>query len=350
MARGPIVDVTQLRHALHAHPRIADDESDTAARIAAFLEAGGVHVTRGVGGHGVLARVGAPGPGPLLRADLDGLPLVEASGVAHAATNGAHHACGHDGHMAMLAGALVRMSHDKTVYGLFQPAEETGHGMLRCLEDLDIEVTHCFAIHNLPGVPLGTVQVRQGTSALASTGLRIELQGRRSHASEPEKGINPIPTAARIIQAVDAAPGTSAMVEVRGGGPTYGTSAGDAMVGMTLRGSTEEVDAMIVTALKAIGPEVEASHERIEPFPACNNDDAAVGLVQQAAKAAGMACHAPDPYPWSEDFGYAMARWPGALIGLGSGDISPLHDSKYDFPDALLEPGIRFWLALAEVA
>lgn len=366
-------EVRSLRHALHRHPETAGEESETAVRLQDWLRdhAGLDPDAAGIGGHGLLYRIDGDADGPvrLLRADLDGLPLQEASDTPYASqVDGRHHACGHDGHMAMLAAALAGMAQEGsvagTVYGFFQPAEETGAGMAESLEDgrlADLDVDMCFAIHNVPGYPAGHVVVRDGVAAVASTGLRFLFKGRTSHAAEPDGGRNPIPVAARLVPRVLDAPqghrsAVAAIVGIEGGGERYGTSAGDAALYATLRADRDEDLASMVDRVQEAAQEladeagVQVRMERVEPFPTTHNDPDAVQAVRDAAGRAGLPVHVPDrPFPWSEDFGHASAHWPGALLGLGFGEgHTPVHHPGYDFDDDRLEDGIRFWRALVE--
>ncbi len=360
-------ELVALRQELHTCPEPSNREAATAERIRTFLAGHGLEpLAADVGGHGLLYSVG-PRPRVLLRAELDALPIHEAPGPAHASTApGFHHACGHDGHMAMLAGALLAIqAAGGSVYGLFQPAEETGEGAARCLEHpaLDLNLDAAYAIHNVPGRPLGEVGVREGVAAVASRGLTARLRGATSHASEPHAGRNPIPAAAHLALDAVALPnqqlprgagGLVTLVHLLGGSRAFGTSAGDAQVSVTIRGdSDQEVEALEAGFRKraeglaqAHGLNVEVDVE--EPFPATINDAASVYRVKAAAKEAGLACREPlEPQPWSEDFGYFLRRWPGALILLGSGDAQPaLHASDYDFPDALISQGVAFWTRL----
>eukprot|EP00750_Incisomonas_marina_P012447 INCI16793.1.p1 GENE.INCI16793.1~~INCI16793.1.p1 ORF type:complete len:312 (-),score=45.16 INCI16793.1:92-1027(-) len=225
-----------LRRTLHAHPGVSNSEHETATRIIQFLKdyegvsllhqkvgdgAGLVFEVRGHAQQGGALQDEnnssslAPGsiPTVLLRSDMDALPLVEASGLPHASTvPGVHHACGHDGHSAMLAAALARLSEDREswsgrVLGVFQPAEETGDGALQMITALPDVVgapginRGAFGIHNIPGAPLGHVLVRpEGTAARASTGLAITVEGVASHASEPRNGQSPAVMLGRVVQ------------------------------------------------------------------------------------------------------------------------------------------------------
>ena len=216
--------VRALRRALHAHPRVSNDEAETAKRVAAFLSAHGLEPARREvgGGAGLVYAVRGKAPRPqhrsrddepptvLLRADMDALPLVEANTFAHASTvPGAHHACGHDGHTAMMAGALVALrglahTFHGEVRGVFQPAEETGNGakdMVAAEKNLLGDSVTCgaYGLHNIPGAPLGRVLIRDGIIARASTGVQIVFSGLASHASEPHNGKNPLSTIGRLL-------------------------------------------------------------------------------------------------------------------------------------------------------
>lgn len=368
-------DLQGLRAALHRHPDLSGEENATAARVKDFLAGFGLGPwAENVGGHGLLYRIeGAQeGPAILLRADLDALPLVEATELAHASqAPGRHHACGHDGHTAMLAGAAAVLHRHRelvrgTVYVLFQPAEETGAGMAACLEHpalRDLALSRVFAVHNLPGYPLGSVILQRRGAAAASTGLRITLTGATSHASEPYRGRNPIPVLADLVHVIQATPGTclpygrsglATLVHMQAGQEAYGSSPAQGRLGVTLRADEQEdLDAMVAHLRQQVEHRSRATGlhgevELVEPFPATINHADAAADVERAAVRAGLPVIRLDrPFPWSEDFGHATRRWPGALIGLGAGDAHPaLHSAEYDFPDSLLALGARLWLAV----
>ena len=346
----------RLRHALHDLAEGSHEEERTAARVQAFLEDLFLDVETGVGGHGLLARVGEP-PYRLLRAELDALPLVGGDGHRHG--------CGHDGHMAMLAGAAQVLSRDPPERGvafLFQSAEEDGSGMADALRDPrlgDLEVEAAYSVHNLPGIPLGTVVLSPG--ALASVGLRLRLVGSESHAAQPGEGNSPWHALERLADLVphlrdglDDEQALATLIHVRLGTEAYGTSPGTGVVAATLRGAEASVAAMrgrwtrsarTWAAEAGLGLDV----SEVDPFPETRNDGGALERVEAVAQAAGLeARHHALPFPWSEDVGHAVKRWGGALVGLGSGeDQPPLHDDDYGFPDDLLEPGVRFWTTLA---
>lgn len=333
----------RLRGELAGRPEPSGAEGATAELVAHWLRARGLRVEEGVGGHGLLVRTTAEGSGMLWRAELD---AVVADGSV------GHH-CGHDGHMAMLCGALERMQrHGRPVTALFQPAEETGEGMQPCLEDprlAGLEATHAFALHNTPGVASGSIVL--GPGAMASTGLRLRFSGRSSHAAEPWEGTSPWPQARAAADAVfETMEGDprATLVHVRLGRESYGTSPGTAVVAATVRGSDDAAVRSLLERLVPANGDAQVRMELVEPFPATHNDPGALALARAAAGKAGLqVVERQDPWPWSEDFGHALSRWPGALVGIGSGTgQAALHDSGYVFPDDLLEAGISFWCAL----
>lgn len=371
-----IEQALELRHQIHRRPELSGEETETARTIAAFLEGHGLTPIReGLAGTGLLFHIKGDeeGPARLFRADLDALPLVEQGDVPHRSeVDARHHACGHDGHMAMLSGALAELVSSERLkgdlYGLFQPAEETGAGAAQVLDDPqfpDIAFDGVFSLHNLPGRPLGQVLVREGPMAVASVGLHYHFQGAASHAGAPHEGRNPMSAIAQLLlRAVDVPHRgedfrRSALVtpiHVEAGRIAFGTSAGDGSVRFTVRADGQGLLGRLVTRIDDMAAQLaatdglELSVEHVEPFPLTNNTAAAADAVIQAATDAGLDHHRMQGVmPWSEDFGHFTARFPGALACLGAGTDHPdLHTPTYDFPDELVPLGIRYWKALAE--
>ncbi len=341
---GSTVELVELRQELHGLAERSGHEERTAAFVADTLEDAGLQVERGIGGHGVLATL--PGDRPrLLRADLDALPDPA----------GARHACGHDGHMAMLIGGLLQLKDNATrgVVGLFQPAEEDGTGMAKCLQDerlASLDVDGAYAFHNVPGHQLGHVLV--GPGALASVGVRWRFKGRQAHAASPHEGLSPFPAmvahagAAHTLADGLGPHALATLIHVRLGEEAYGTSPGEGIVAATLRGSDADVHAMQERWQPTT--DLETTSTEVDPFPETPNPVSDQDAVARWAKDAGLTVERLDaPFPWSEDMGHAVQRWGGALIGLGAGvDHPPLHDDDYEFPDALLETGVRLWTAI----
>ncbi|HUU00379.1 MAG TPA: amidohydrolase [Myxococcota bacterium] len=371
--------LTKIRQTLHRLAETSGKEAQTAVALQKMLKSCQADSLFGdIAGHGVLARWHGPKAGPtlLFRAELDALPMDEReSCLAHKASHGlAAHKCGHDGHMAILVGLAQHLrSHPLkagTLYLLFQPAEETGLGARSVLEDpalADMHFDWVFALHNLPGFPMGQVVLRSGIFASASEGLRIDLQGQSSHAAEPHLGRSPMSAVATLITELQSLVQTSTPLEANAqctlvyakvGEEAHGTSPGQARLCATLRshqdGCMQALKAAALDRARAVADShrLELGTQWRESFPATLNHPDAVVLVKQAAERLGLSLHSPEhPFAWSEDFGHFTNRFSGALFGLGSGEKHlVLHHPDYDFPDELLEPGVGLWISLLEAA
>lgn len=364
----PEIALRTLRGELHRCAEAAHAERETAVRIRATLSQTNPDALHGsLGGHGLVAeyRGRAPGPTLLLRCELDAVPIPEGQGAPHASqTPGYSHKCGHDGHMTIMVGLARRLSAARPLSGrvllLFQPAEETGEGARRILEDpafAELRPDWAFALHNLPGYRLGHVLLRSGTFACGSRGLAIYLTGATSHAAEPEAGRSPARAIARLIEGVGRLSGVrrdpaesalATVIHARLGEEAFGTSPGEGVVMVTLRGATEAVIDRLEEACRRLASDEARAHqlelhiEKREPFPVTINDPEAVTAVRAAARRAELTTtDLPHPFKWSEDFGHFTNLCRGALFGLGAGRDHPaLHHPSYDFPDELLEPGI----------
>lgn len=352
----------QLRHELHRHPELSGHESDTAWRVRAFfrpLEPD--DVLEHIGGSGIAFVFEGlqPGPTVLLRCELDAVPIAEPVGVQWRSVHqGVSHACGHDGHMAILAEVGTRLAERRPARGkavlLFQPAEESGLGARAVLTDpafAAIRPDFAFALHNLPGFPLGEVLVREGSFSCASRGIAIRLGGAQAHAAQPETGRSPALAMCRLVEALHVLPqdlqksGELAFATVVGaqlGARAFGVAPGRAEVWATLRSETDATMERIVEHVEATareladqsGLEVEFSYEDV--YPALVNHPAALELVRRAAGEAGVR-EMDKPFRWSEDFGHITQTTTGALFGIGAGtDLPNLHNHDYEFPDALI--------------
>jgi amidohydrolase len=369
----------KIRQTLHRQAETSGIEAQTAGTLQKMLKGCRPDsLFSGIGGQGVLAQWRGPKSGPslLFRAELDALPMDERDSLlVHKASCGlAAHKCGHDGHMAILIG-LAQHLHSRPLKAgsltmLFQPAEETGQGAKSVIEDralADMHFDWVFALHNLPGFPMGQVVLRSGIFASASEGLRIDLQGRSSHAAEPHLGRSPMSAVATLITELQSLAQTSTPLEANAqctlvyakvGEETHGTSPGQARLCATLRSHQDEcmqtLKAAALDRAQAVADShrLELSTQWRESFPATRNHPDAVALVEQAAERLGLSLHRPEhPFAWSEDFGHFTNRFSGALFGLGSGEKHPvLHHPDYDFPDELLEPGVGLWISILEAA
>jgi metal-dependent amidase/aminoacylase/carboxypeptidase family protein len=272
--------------------------------------------------------------------------------------------------MAILVGVAGRMRQRRPARGrvvlAFQPSEETGEGAARLIAAPEFEAHRpdlAFALHNLPGRPLGQVAVRAGTFCSASVGLIATLTGRSSHAGEPHEGHSPARAMAQVIEDLSTwidpgwPPGTLAtVVGARLGRGAFGTSPDEATVSATLRGWTdldlESLVASAVARIRAVAEEHghELAIDHVEPFPATFNDATCVQHVRDAATSAGVELEELLlPFAWSEDFGHFTRVCPSALFGLGSGSGQPaLHAPDYVFPDAIIDPGVAVFSALVD--
>ena len=353
-------DYKSIRHALHEHPQTAGNEQfahDTIVRHLQTLHPDKVYTN--VGGYGVIAVWGKDPQAPTVafRADTDALPIG--------------HRCGHDGHTTILLRLAELVDEKFSIFNsqfsillLWQPAEETGTGSRAVLDSgilQQYDIRAIYGLHNLPGYPLGTVVLCPHTFAAASTGVVYHLDGRETHASTPELGVNPGLAVSEIINMFDAFNGhdgefrQSTLICVRLGQPAFGTSAGHAEVMFTLRAFTNDAMERLLADANAAVDEVAASHKLtvsrslVEPFRATENNPVCVKAIEKAAHDMPLDVVYKDiPNRWSEDFAEYLLEFPGAMFGIGSGEHQPeLHHPSYDFPDALVEPAAKLFFCLA---
>lgn len=374
LTNADLTQLTAFRRRLHAHPEVSGAEAWTAGTVAEALRALGCgQVVTGLGGHGVAGVwAGAePGPTVMLRCELDALPIAETGAVPwRSAIPGAGHQCGHDGHCAILVGLARLLARRPPARGrvvlLFQPAEEDGSGAAAVLADpgfAPLRPDWAFALHNMPGLPAGAVCVQAGPANCASVGLKVVLSGRTAHASAPETGVSPGPALARLIPQVMAlGPGGDldagfrlvTVCHARLGEPAFGIAPGQAELWLTLRTLHDagmaalraDVVAAVEAAAAAEGLAVAMSTH--DDFAACTNDPAAVAVFDRAVAACGLArVEGGFPMRASEDFGRfgSVARSAMVLLGAGA-DCPVLHAPDYDFPDDLIDPGVRLFAAL----
>ncbi len=362
------------RKALHRAPELSGHEAETAREVRRFLEPTRPdRIVSELGGHGLaLVYEGAePGATVLIRAELDALPIEEVSTFAHRSTRpGCAHLCGHDGHMAILAGVARGLAAGRPRRGravlLFQPAEEDGSGAEAVTADpkfATIAPDFCFALHNMPGLPLGAAALRSGPVACASRGLIIALRGRTAHAGAPGQGTSPMAALARLMPALNTLgrPGALdeafAMVTVTHaemGAKSFGVAPGEAELWATLRTLTDVRMGSLCREAEALARRI-ASAEGLtlsirasDVFAHCENAPAAVDRLSAALEAEGVPHgEAGQPMLASEDFGVFGRVAPSALMLLGAGESSPgLHNPDYDFPDALIGIGAQVFLRL----
>lgn len=361
--------ITELRHELHRHPELSLQERDTGAALRQFLRE---HTSCRLAEHDGWFCAVREGRDPALapiafRADMDALPISEGIDLPYGSVcSGVSHKCGHDGHCAALCGlALALEEHppERTVYLIFQGAEEIGRGAVRCTGLLrEAGIAEIYAFHNLGGYPEGTVVYRPGLTQPASEGLTIALHGRPSHASAPESGRNPAEAVARIalragelISAPHEGMALCTVTGIRVGTGDFGISAGDGEIRLTLRAEKEEemhsMERALLDYASRLAQEqgLEAEHRIQDYFPETRNHDACLRRLAQAAASLGIPCREMDTL-WraSEDFGWYTKVCPGAIFYVGNGeDYPPLHTQSYDFNDRILPVAVDLFTALA---
>jgi len=361
-----IENAVRLRRELHRYPELSGSESNTAKRIARFFQPLRPDlVIRGLGGHGIAFVFAGSERGPtvMLRAELDALPIQQRHGVTNGSTaDGMSHACGHDGHMAILAAVgeavgAARPRRGRVVF-LYQPSEEDGDGAAAVISDekfREIEPDFVFALHNLPGLPLGEVAIRAGPFCCASRGMVVSLEGRTAHAAQPETGVSPTGAFCRIVELLEDLPARlnlrgkvafATVVGARLGKETaFGTTPGEARVSATLRSESDGIlDRMAEQTSEVVRGIAEDRGLSVgiswrDGFSATVNSAEAVEVVLRAADEQQVRLMVR-PYRWSEDFGRFTKRYKGAIFGLGAGEHVPdLHNSAYSFPDDLIPIG-----------
>jgi amidohydrolase len=369
-----------LRHlrqdVLHKHPEISGGEWETAKRIVGFLKSFQPNkIIEGLGGTGVAAiyQRFEGGPTILIRCELDGLPIKEESNKDYRSRNeGLAHVCGHDGHMAIVAGLAPLLQENRPGHGrivlLFQPAEENGQGAVSVINDPafeEIKPDYVFALHNLPGYPLNALVVRHGRFTASVTSMILKYKGKTAHAGEPENGINPAQVIARSVLAVtkyhkndpDSAEfSVVTPVFMSLGEKAYGVSAGYGELHLTLRCWTmdrlRKLCSVIEDEIRDIAKEdnLELEIEYTQEFQANINDDSAMQVVLNAAKEFELELIERDTaFKWGEDFGQFTQRFRGAMFGLGAGENTPaLHNPDYDFPDELIPTGTRLFYQIIQ--
>jgi amidohydrolase len=369
-------DLIKLRHQLHSHPELSGKEANTAHLIKSFLELYYPDsIVTDLGGSGLAAMYFGKKAGPrvLIRCELDALPIAETIHLPYRSQNAeASHKCGHDGHMSIVGGVAAHLHNQAPQRGsvvlLFQPSEETGEGAAWVIQDpkyAEIQPDYVFALHNLPGYPLGDIILSDGLFASASTGLAIELTGATSHAAEPEKGRSPALAVAQLIEAISSVPqfytaldktAQATIIHAEVGEVAFGTSPGQGKVMATLRSHSQEMMDILVEKSTELAKGIAATYgleittKLMQPFPVTTNYPEATAIVRKAAHELGMTIHDLEvPFAWSEDFGHFTAKHKGALFGLGSGEKQPaLHHPDYDFPDALIERGVGIFLKILQ--
>jgi hippurate hydrolase len=373
-------EITAWRRDFHENPEILYETVRTAGKVAELLESFGVdEVTTGIGRTGVVGvikgRNGGTGRTIGLRADMDALPIVEATGKDYASkTPGKMHACGHDGHTAMLLGAARYLAEtrnfDGTVVVIFQPAEEGGAGAKAMIEDglmTRWPMEEVYGMHNYPGMPVGEFAIRKGPVMAATDEFLIRITGRGGHAAKPHETIDPIVTGAQMVGALqtiasrNANPLDSVVVSVTvfQGGNAFNVIPQEVVLRGTVRtlsvAMRDQAQQRMETIVKSVGDTfgAQADLQYTRGYPVTVNHDAQTDFAAQIAEGisgVGKVDHNIDPMMGGEDFSYMLEERPGAFIFAGNGDTAGLHHPEYDFNDELIPVGCSYWVKLVETA
>jgi amidohydrolase len=369
-------EVTEWRRHIHAHPGLLYAVEETAAFVADKLKAFGVdEIVTGIGRTGVVGIIRGRGEGRTigLRADMDALPMTEISGKPWASkTAGKMHACGHDGHTAMLLGAAKYLAETRNFTGkiavIFQPAEEGGAGGKLMVEDGMMErfaIAEVYGMHNLPGLPVGKFAIRKGPIMAATDEFGIVVKGRGGHAAMPHTTIDPIAIGAQVvtnlqlIAARNVDPLRSVVVSVTkfNAGFAQNAIANEATLAGTVRTldsgvrdlAEQRLRQVVAGIIAAHGAEVDIRYHRNYPvtFNHAAETDYAADAARSIAGDANVDAEV-DPMMGGEDFSYMLNARPGAFLFIGNGDTAGLHNASYDFNDEAIAHGISFWVRLAE--
>ncbi len=380
-----VAEITRIRRDIHAHPELCFQEERTADVIAKALTDWGIPIHRGLGKTGVvgIVKAGTSSRAVGLRADIDALPMTEHNTFAHASTHpGKMHACGHDGHTAMLLAAAKHLSKhrhfDGTVYLIFQPAEEGGGGAREMIKDGLFEkfpMEAVFGAHNWPGMPVGMVGLNPGAMMASSNGFKAVIRGKGSHAALPHLGVDPVLIACQMVMAwqtiltrnkkpIDPGVISATMIHT---GEAINVVPDSAEIRGTVRTFSIETLDLIETRMREVAHGLAATFgatcdfEFTRVYPPTVNHAAETEFVRKTlAQVVGEAHVVPfEPTMGAEDFSFFLQEKPGCYFVFGNGDgahregghgLGPcmLHNPSYDFNDELIPVGASCWVKLAE--
>ena len=373
-------EITAWRRDFHENPELLYEVHRTAGIVSDKLKQFGCDkVVTGIGRTGVVAvikgKTDKSGKVIGIRADMDALPIEEATGAPHQSKiRGAMHACGHDGHTAILLGAAKYLAEtrnfDGTAVMIFQPAEEGGAGAEAMLKDGLLErfgVQEVYGLHNMPGIPVGSFALRPGPLMAAADRFDIQIEGKGGHAARPHEGIDTLLVACQVVTALQSIvarnvnPLESAVVSVCSiqAGNTFNVIPQHARLLGTVRTLTDEVRDLCETRIRAVvesvcaayGATVKIEYNRGYPVTR-NHPEQADFLARIAAQVGGEGAVDADvtPLMGAEDFSYMLEQRPGAYIFLGNGNTAGVHHPAYDFNDEAIPYGVSLWAKVVETA
>jgi hippurate hydrolase len=371
-------EMIELRHRIHQHPELAYEEHATSDLVAERLAAWGYSVQRGLGGTGIVGQLrrGSGRKSLGLRADMDALPIVEATGLPYASVHhGKMHACGHDGHTATLLAAARHLAQTRRFNGtlnlIFQPAEEGGAGAKRMVDDGLFEKYPCdaiFALHNAPGRAIGSLAFRSGAALASADNVTIVVKGKGGHAAMPHLSSDPLVAAASIVMALQSIvsrnvdPLDAAVVTVGAfqSGVANNVIPASARLELSVRALSREVRELLKRRIPALAMAqaesygVSAEVDWRDGYPVLVDSPeetafaARVGIELLGAERVEID---PPPVTGSEDFAFMLEHRPGCYLFLGNGDgegSCMVHNPGYDFNDAAMPTGAAYWSLLAE--
>ena len=379
IADSTVDDARAWRRDLHQNPETLFDVHRTAGLVAERLRAFGCdEVVPGIGRTGVVGVIrGRGGPGRTigLRADMDALPMAEQTNLPYASrVAGKMHACGHDGHTAMLLGAARTLCDRRAFAGtavcVFQPAEEGGAGARAMIGDglmTRFGIDEVYGLHNVPGIPLGHFATRPGPIMAAADRFEIEIEGRGGHAALPHQTVDPVLVGSHIVtlaqsivsRNVDPLEACVVSVTVFQAGTAQNAIPQTARLAGTIRTLTPAMRDFAEARLKAVAEGVAATHGATVRFRNARGYPVTRNHPEQARLAARVAAAlvgpervdgAVAPMMGGEDFSFMLEERPGAFAFIGNGDSAALHHPAYDFDDRAIPHGIAYWVGLVETA
>jgi len=369
-------DITAIRHDLHAHPEILFDTHRTAKVVADRLHAIGCdEVATGIGRTGVVGvikgRQDTTGQVIGLRADMDALPILEATGLPYASkTPGAMHACGHDGHTAMLLGAAQYLAEtrnfDGTVVMIFQPAEEGGGGGREMVADGMMDrwnIQEVYGMHNWPGIPTGRFAIREGAFFAATDQFEVTIHGRGGHAAKPHETVDSTLVAAHVIVALQSIASRNtdptdqivvSVTSIESASKAFNVISQSVHLRGTIRSMSPSVRALGEARLTAICDGTAAAFgakavvNYIKGYPVMANHSEQTAFAANVARDVSGSCDEAPLIMGGEDFAYMLLERPGAYILVGNGDGASVHHPEYNFNDDVIPAGCSWWAGIAE--
>lgn len=368
-------EIIAFRHHLHKNPEISNQEYKTSDFVSDFIKKFKPDEVLSLSktGKAFVFKGEKPGKTLIFRAELDALPIAEKSSKTYSSVNqNTAHVCGHDGHMAILAGLAQKIGNNPPESGkvvlLFQPAEEVEQGavdVINSTEFIKLKADYIFALHNIPGIEKHKILLKNGSFSAASKGMTVKLYGKTSHAAEPENGISPANAISLIIRQLydlikdktrfkDLALLT--FIHIKMGEISFGTSPGYGEIRITLRSfENDDMELLTFNSEKIIRDIAEAENLKCEisyteVFPASENNEECIRIVEKSATQNNFKIEFIEkPFKWSEDFGFYSQKYKTCLFGLGAGQTQPqLHNPDYDFPDDIIETGVNIFYSIYE--